>query len=114
MSDDQESSVVLQCVEELLCSGIKEHSGSRLIDLNNLFDKFEGKYGVYTGVNEKWIHYIRNFIDCWIDASNHDWHYHDPIKENDWVVLANLILDSLRQKKAFDPIKLNGKIIFEF
>ena len=100
--------------EELLCAGISEHSGARLVSLDAQFDDFESMYGTYSGEHKEWIHYTRNFVDSWIDASNHDWKYHEPITRDDWTEIAKQILESMRQRKEFAPVVLNGKQIKEF
>ena len=30
------------------------------------------------------IAFAFTFWDNWVDAANHDWQYHDPIRERDW------------------------------
>jgi hypothetical protein len=40
-----------------------------------------------------------SFWDGWIDASNHDWQYYDPICASDWPVLAREIAFDLRNDR---------------
>ncbi len=37
-----------------------------------------------------------NFWDAWCDASNHEWQYYDPLTRNDWPLLAQEVIKSLR------------------
>lgn len=45
-----------------------------------------------------------SFWDGWIDAWNHEWRYYEPIREEDWPVLAREIARSLREDREIrDP-----------
>ena len=104
----------LDRASDLLKKGIAEHNGLRLENLTKAFDEFEVDFGSYSGEGSNWIHYIRDFLESWIDASNHEWKYHDPIRESDWVKIANLILELLEQNKEFKPVSLNDREINQF
>ena len=46
-----------------------------------------------------------SFWDGWIDASNHQWRYYEPIREHDWPVLAHDIARRLREDREIeDPV----------
>jgi hypothetical protein len=37
------------------------------------------------------------FWDNWVDASNHEWQYHEPIREHDWPRFAREIAQAVRR-----------------
>lgn len=48
---------------------------------------------------------VFSFWDCWLDAKNHDWQYHEPISESDWPRLARVIARSVREFSIpLDPL----------
>lgn len=42
------------------------------------------------------IAFALTFWDEWVDAANHDWKYHDPIRESDWPRFAREISTAVR------------------
>ena len=40
-----------------------------------------------------------SFWDGWIDASNHEWKYYEPIQKDDWPRLVDEIARSLREDR---------------
>ncbi len=53
------------------------------------------------GNDPRWdkIFIALHFWDGWIDASNHDWRYYEPIQQSDWPVLAREIAADLRSDR---------------
>jgi hypothetical protein len=48
------------------------------------------------------------FWDCWIDARNHDWRYHEPVRCEDWPVLADHVVEALlNESEISHPLLLN-------
>lgn len=48
------------------------------------------------------------FWDCWIDARNHDWRYHEPVRCEDWPELADHIVEALlNEREITHPMVLN-------
>ena len=41
------------------------------------------------------LNITRDFLDCWADASNHDWFHYDGISKDDWPIMARTIVGSL-------------------
>jgi hypothetical protein len=39
------------------------------------------------------------FWDCWIDARNHYWEIHEGLQEDDWPILATLIVADLEAER---------------
>lgn len=45
------------------------------------------------------------FWDSWIDASNHEWRYHEPVKQSDWPRLAREIASTVeRDEEIASPL----------
>jgi hypothetical protein len=42
------------------------------------------------------------FWDNWVDASNHEWQYHEPIREGDWPQFARDVAHAVRQGQLPD------------
>ena len=76
--------------------------------LDAAFNSFEFEYGAYHGKKEAWVHYVRYFVDCWIDAADHKWQYHEPVRKNDWIPLAEDLLRSVQEDREFSPPLLRG------
>lgn len=48
------------------------------------------------------------FWDGWIDASNHDWQYYEPIMAADWPMMAREIAMALRaDREITNPVVLD-------
>jgi hypothetical protein len=45
------------------------------------------------------------FWDSWIDASNHEWRYYEPLKADDWPRLARSIAEDLRNDHDLKDIE---------
>ncbi|MEM9403822.1 MAG: hypothetical protein AAGA44_15225 [Pseudomonadota bacterium] len=39
---------------------------------------------------------VRSFLDGWADSSNHNWQYYDGISRDDWPLLAEQLVESLK------------------
>ena len=51
-----------------------------------------------TGAHWDRLHLAFYFWDCWIDARNHEWLYHEPIREQDWPRLARHICEAIENE----------------
>jgi hypothetical protein len=43
------------------------------------------------------VSFAFTFWDNWVDASNHDWQYHNPIGEHDWPRFAREVAQAVRR-----------------
>ena len=102
-SDDPQSALVA-----LLETGIAAHASGDFSAFEATADQFEAAYGSYDGELGDWLHYVRYFVDCWIDAHNHEWQYHAPVGRGDWVPLAQAIATDIGNEKAFSIPTVNG------
>ena len=60
-------------------------------------------------VDRRWskIFVALRFWDGWIDASNHEWRYYEPLEAADWPALARDIAAALRaDREITDPVVL--------
>ena len=91
---------------------------SRLVELletfaaglpTNALDEFDRIDVSYQHLGEESSVVFRRvveFIDDWLDASNHNWMYHDPMQREDWSVAAKQIAKSLSSEFKLDfPVK---------
>ena len=73
------------------------HRAGRLSEIGRRFDEAESEL---FPIEEGWsfeTSVAYSFWDGWIDARNHDWHYHPGIAEADWPYLADEIAVALRR-----------------
>jgi len=81
------------------------HHRGDLVLLEKEFDQFEDSLQRDATVIPDDLLIILNFWDAWVDSSNHEWQYHEPIREADWPRLALEIADYLRgDTTALSPI----------
>jgi hypothetical protein len=62
------------------------------------------------GSDPRWtkVFIALHFWDGWIDASNHDWRYYEPILKSDWPTLARELASDLRaDREVSNPFILN-------
>lgn len=62
----------------------------------NGYDDMDGALPRSVGAEWTKVFIALSFWDGWIDASNHEWRYYDPIGQNDWPELAREIAGDLR------------------
>ena len=63
-------------------------------------ENFDPTYGRILEINADYdesIGFAFTFWDNWIDASNHEWQYHDPIREHDWPRFAREVAQAVRR-----------------
>ena len=53
-----------------------------------------------------------SFWDGWIDASNHQWRYYEPITEREWPLLAIEIAAALRADREIDNAVIRQTVDF--
>jgi hypothetical protein len=75
------------------------HEAGDFEKLGNDFDRIDGGLPRYETESLKLL-IAFDFWDGWIDASNHDWRYYDPIEVEDWPVLARRIVADLEADQA--------------
>jgi hypothetical protein len=59
------------------------------------------------------IAFAFTFWDEWTDAANHEWRYHEPIKELDWPRYARAVAAAVRQDRLPDDEILIGHILHD-
>ncbi len=60
---------------------------------------YDPTYGQILEINSDYdeaIGFAFTFWDNWVDASNHDWQYHEPISQHDWPRFAREIAEAVR------------------
>ena len=63
------------------------------------YDEMDGALPRGTGAQCDKLFVALSFWDGWIDASNHDWRYYEPIAADDWPRLAREIAAALREDR---------------
>ena len=87
-------------IAEFLEEVAQAHEIGSLEILHNVFNKTEQYLSDQPGNESMAIAY--NFLDGWVDASNHDWQYYDGIEKEDWPILGRQISIALRQGKPVE------------
>ena len=73
--------------------------------IREIGDIYDPTYGRILEVNADYdeaVAFAFTFWDNWVDASNHDWQYHEPIGERDWPRFAREIALAVRQGQIPD------------
>jgi len=63
-------------------------------------ENYDPTYGRVLEINADYdesVGFAFTFWDNWVDASNHEWQYHDPIREHDWPRFAREIAQAVRR-----------------
>jgi hypothetical protein len=62
-------------------------------------ETYDPTYGRILELNSNYddsIGFAFTFWDNWVDASNHEWQYHEPITRHDWPRLAREVAEAVR------------------
>ena len=83
------------------------HDQGLFAELGASFDELDARIPRSAGaVFDKLLIALR-FLDDWLDASNHDWQYHQPMQRSDWPTLARtLIADISADREISDAAVL--------
>lgn len=68
--------------------GAEAQEQEQLNRVGSAFDEFDSNLPRGAGSEFDKLHVALNFWDGWIDARNHDWQHHGPIRQRDWPRLA--------------------------
>ena len=80
------------------------HDEGRFHDIGGGYDNVAGSVPQRGGREWRDIYRALAFWDGWIDAKNHAWLYYEPIRREDWPVLARRIAGDLANgRKIIDP-----------
>lgn len=96
-------------VEEIVAAALlnesKLHAEERFSELGDRYDDVHGEILPLMEEPNVTVGLAFNFWDCWVDAANHDWRYHEGIGRDDWPKLATEIAGALRQGvEVTDPV----------
>ncbi len=98
---------VVDSVEKALQDAAEAHSAGRyesLAAIHESVDAHSLPSGTLAAEN---VAIALNFLDGWVDASNHEWQYYEGIGVDDWPNLARVIAGSLRQgREIVAPVVL--------
>lgn len=95
-------------IRELEAAATAHENGNYEV-MREKFNEFESALAHYEDRSQN-INLVYNFWDCWLDASNHEWQYHEPVEKQDWPDLAREIVSDLKAKRDIkNPIILNLK-----
>ena len=76
-------------------AALQEHGSVR--DIGESYDSAYGRILEINSDYDESIAFAFTFWDNWVDASNHEWQYHDPIRESDWPRFAREIAEAVRR-----------------
>ncbi|NJM98977.1 MAG: hypothetical protein HC800_19115 [Phormidesmis sp. RL_2_1] len=96
---------------DLLRTGVESHQQMEFSSFQKAFDSYEKSEPAQDSTFSTWNAYVLYFIDCWIDAANHEWQYHEPILKGDWVLLAEELIRAVSESCPFEPLRLRGDIL---
>jgi hypothetical protein len=68
--------------------------------IREIGENYDRTYGRILEINADYdesIGFAFTFWDNWVDASNHEWQYHEPIREPDWPRFAREIARAVRR-----------------
>lgn len=86
---------------------LERHADASLNRPEEGFDEMDGLVPRVPESRWKKVFIALNFWDGWLDASNHDWQYYEPICELDWPVLARTVAEDLRaDREVTSPLVL--------
>lgn len=97
-------------IEELGQSALL-HEAGRYDDLGAKFDEIDGLLWSVKPrkVREMSLEYSAYcFLGSWLDASNHDWFFNEPVSEGDWPSLARCMKEVLEGRRDFRPEDYRG------
>jgi hypothetical protein len=74
--------------------------GSLLRTVREIGENYDPTYARILKINADYdesVGFAFTFWDNWVDASNHEWQYHEPIREHDWPRFAREIAQAVRR-----------------
>ena len=96
MTYDEARAIIAEHLERHASAAGSPQDGYDGVDVALPRDRGPAWAKVYTALS---------FWDSWIDAWNHQWRYYEPIREQDWPVLAREIARRLREDREIeDPV----------
>jgi hypothetical protein len=85
-----------------LRSAIDAHERGAFEEIEPLFDQLATAASALDGVDADLTAAI-NFLDCWYDASNHNWMYYERMGARDWPRVGAQLAADLESGSAIDP-----------
>ena len=70
---------------------------NRISEIGNRYDDVICEILPINEIPEDLFGLAMRFWDDWVDASNHEWKYHEPFVESDWPKMARKIATHLRE-----------------
>ena len=107
----QQSSIALA---DLLRIGIKSHQQMKFDSFRSAFEAYEESNSVQDAELSAWNAYVLYFVDCWMDAAAHQWQYHEPILEEDWIPLAKELIEAISESRSFEPLRLREVVLVNY
>ena len=68
------------------------HDQGRFAELGASFNELDARIPRRGGAPFDRLLIALRFLDDWLDASNHNWQYHEPVQRSDWPVLARVLI----------------------
>ncbi len=75
-------------------AALQEHGAVR--DFGGNYDSTYGRILEINSDYDESVAFAFSFWDGWVDASDHEWRYYDPIRESDWPRLAREVALAVR------------------
>lgn len=85
---------------------IQYHNEGNFENLELGFEELEDNINRSDDSHLKIYFLALSFWDSWIDASENDWQYYEPLTKDDWPKLAEQILKAVQDNKMMTDTKL--------
>ncbi|HEB54832.1 MAG TPA: hypothetical protein ENI98_00725 [Gammaproteobacteria bacterium] len=89
---NEAAEILAKALEE---DAIAQESGN-IDDIGLRWDDVYAEILPLQDVSEPIFAMAMQFWDGWVDASNHEWQYHKPVKKEQWPIFARELADCLR------------------
>jgi hypothetical protein len=86
---------------EIMASALEADAGlQEQGSIREIGENYDPTYGRILEINDDYdesVAFAFTFWDNWVDASNHEWKYHEPITERDWPRFAREVAQAVRR-----------------
>jgi len=86
-----------EIIASALEADVAHQENGRISEIGKTFDPTLARILEVNADYDESVGFAFTFWDNWLDASNHQWMYHDPITEHDWPRFARETADAIRR-----------------
>src|SRR5512139_3889569 len=92
-------SICKPMVLDALARCITLHEAGQYQEMSDVYDSLDQDLPRGRGPRAYKIWIAVNFLDGWVDSSNHYWSLYDDIDRDDWPHLAKLLIDDIEAER---------------